>query len=340
MRQTKETVIYDDKTTRWFLWACLFWGIIGMSVGLLAAVQLAWWPANTGLSWLTFGRIRPLHTSAVVFAFSGNAIFMAVQYSAQRLLRTRMWSDFLSKFTFWGWQAIIVVVAISYLMGITQSREYAEMEWPIDLAIAVVWVGFIVNFCMTIAIRRVKHLYVALWFYLASILTIAVLHVFNNLAIPVSFTKSYPVFAGVQDALVQWWYGHNAVGFLLTTPFLGMMYYFLPKAVNAPVYSYRLSIIHFWSLIFIYIWAGPHHLLYTALPGWAQSLGVVFSIMLIAPSWGGMLNGLLTIRSAWSEVRTNPIIKFYVFALTWYGMATLEGPLLSIKSSEPGNPLH
>ena len=280
MSQKVATVIYDDKTTRYFLWATLIWGAIGMIVGLLAAVQLAWWPANMGVSWLSFGRIRPLHTSAVVFAFGGNSIFMAVNYSLQRLLRTRMWSDKLSSFTFWGWQSIVLAVVITYLCGITQAKEYAEMEWPIDLAITVVWVGFLINFCMTMAIRRVKHLYVAIWFYLASIITIAVLHVFNNLAIPVSLWKSYPIFAGVQDALVQWWYGHNAVGFLLTTPFLGMMYYFVPKAVNSPVYSYRLSIIHFWSLIFIYIWAGPHHLLYTALPNWAQSLGVVFSIML------------------------------------------------------------
>lgn len=326
------TVTYDDKSARAFLWATLIWGIVGMAVGALCALQLAWWPANGGVSWLTFGRLRPLHTNAVIFAFAGNAFFTALYYTLQRLLKTRMWSDKLTWIHFWGWQAIILVAAITLPLGLTQGKEYAELEWPIDIAIAVVWVVMAVNVFGTLAIRNVRHLYVAIWFYLGSILTIAVLHIVNSLALPVSWTKSYSAFAGVQDALVQWWYGHNAVGFLLTTPFLGMMYYFVPKAAGRPVYSYRLSIVHFWSLVFLYIWAGPHHLLYTSLPEWAQSLGMVFSIMLIAPSWGGMLNGLLTMRGAWDKVRTDPVLKFFVVAITFYGMATLEGPLLSIKS--------
>lgn len=325
-------VVYDDRITRMFVWATLIWGVVGMLVGAIAALQLAWWPANADTSWFTFGRLRPLHTNAVVFAFTGNAIFAGMYYSMQRLLRTRMWSDKLSAINFWGWQAIIVAAAITLPMGLTQTKEYAELEWPIDIAITIVWVAMTINVFGTIATRRVKHLYVAIWFYLGSILTIAVLHIVNNLSIPVSAGKSYSIFAGVQDALVQWWYGHNAVGFLLTTPILGLMYYFVPKACDRPVYSYRLSIVHFWSLVFLYIWAGPHHLLYTSLPDWAQSLGMVFSIMLIAPSWGGMLNGLLTIRGSWHKVRTDPILKFFVVALTFYGMATLEGPLMSIKS--------
>jgi cytochrome c oxidase cbb3-type subunit I/II len=325
-------ITYDDKIVRYFFWATLIWGIVGMAVGALAALQLAWWPANMEMQWLTFGRLRPIHTNAVIFAFAGNAFFAAQYYSMQRLLKTRLASDMLSWVHFWGWQFIIVLVAITLALGITQSKEYAEFEWPIDILIAVIWVVMCVNVFWTIAIRRVKHLYVSIWFYLASIITIAILHVVNGLAIPVSFWKSYSIYAGVQDALVQWWYGHNAVGFLLTTPFLGMMYYFLPKACGQPVYSYRLSIIHFWSLVFIYIWAGPHHLLYTALPEWAQSLGMVFSLMLIAPSWGGMINGFLTMRGTWHRVRTDPVLKFFVLALTFYGMATLEGPLLSIKT--------
>ena len=323
---------YDDQISRMFLWATLIWGVVGMAVGALAALQIAWWPANAGVPWLTFGRIRPLHTNAVIFAFAGNAFFTALYYTMQRLLKTRMWSDLLSRVHFWGWQAIILAVAITLPLGLTQGKEYAEMEWPIDIAIALIWVVMCVNVFGTLAIRKVQHLYVAIWFYLASILTIAMLHIVNGLAIPVSLTKSYPIFGGVRDALVQWWYGHNAVGFLLTTPFLGMMYYFVPKAAGKPVFSYRLSIIHFWSLIFLYIWAGPHHLLYTSLPEWAQSLGMVFSIMLIAPSWGGMLNGLLTLRGAWHKVREDPVLKFFVIAITFYGMSTLEGPLLSIKS--------
>ncbi len=329
---TNEHVYYDDKTTRAFLWATLVWGIVGMLVGALAALQLAYWPANTHLPFLSFGRIRPLHTNAVVFAFAGNAVFTAIYYTTQRLLKTRMWSDLLSKIHFWGWQAIIVIVALTVPFGITQSKEYAEMEWWVDILIALVWVIMTVNFFGTLAVRRVKHLYVSLWFYIGSIITVAILHVVNALAIPVDFFKSYPLYAGVQDALVQWWYGHNAVGFLLTTPFLGLMYYFVPKACDRPVYSYRLSIIHFWSLVFLYIWAGPHHLLYTALPEWCQSLGMVFSIMLIAPSWGGMINGLMTMRGAWHKLRDDPVLKFFVVAITFYGMATLEGPLMSIKT--------
>lgn len=327
-----EVVTYDDALVRAFLVATLVFGIVGMLVGVVIALQLAFWPANLGVSWLSFGRLRPLHTNAVVFAFAANAYFAGQYYALQRLLKTRMWSDGLSWFHFWGWQLIIVAAAIMLPLGISQGKEYAELEWPVDIAVAIVWVAMIVNVVMTLTIRRVQHLYVAIWFFLASLITVAMLHVVNALAIPVSLFKSYPIYAGVQDALVQWWYGHNAVGFLLTTPFLGLMYYFVPKAVEKPVYSYRLSIIHFWSLVFIYIWTGPHHLLYTALPEWAQSLGMVFSLMLIAPSWGGMINGLLTMRGAWHKLRTDPILKFFVLALTFYGMATLEGPLMSIKS--------
>ena len=285
-----------------------------------------------GISWLSFGRLRPLHTNAVIFAFVGNAIFAGVYYSSQRLLKARMFSDVLSKINFWGWQLIIVGAAISLPLGYTTSKEYAELEWPFDIAIALVWVIFGWNLIGTILKRRQRHLYVAIWFYLATFVTVAVLHIFNSLELPVSAMKSYSVYAGVQDALVQWWYGHNAVAFFLTTPFLGLMYYFVPKAANRPVYSYRLSIVHFWSLIFIYIWAGPHHLLYTALPEWAQNLGVAFSIMLLMPSWGGMINGLLTLRGAWDKVRTDPVLKFMVVAITGYGMATFEGPLLSLKN--------
>ena len=330
--QSEVVVTYDDQISRWFMLATLIWGIVGMLVGVIAALQLAWWPSNLNTSFLTFGRMRPLHTNAVVFAFSANGFFAGLYYSMQRLLKTRMWSDGLSRFHFWAWQLIIVAAAVTIPLGLTQGKEYAELEWPIDIAVAVVWVAMTINVLMTLKIRRVEHIYVAIWFYLASILTIAMLHVVNSLALPVSLTKSYSVYAGVQDALVQWWYGHNAVGFLLTTPFLGMMYYFIPKASGRPVFSYRLSIIHFWSLVFLYIWTGPHHLLYTSLPEWAQSLGMVFSLMLIAPSWGGMLNGLLTLRGAWHKVRTDPVLKFFVIALTFYGMATLEGPLMSIKS--------
>ena len=326
-----EKFSYDNKIVRDFAVASAFWGVIGMTVGLYAALELVF-PSLNLTAWLSFGRIRPLHTNAVIFAFVGNGIFMGVYYSLQRLLKTRMWSDKLSKANFWGWQSIIVAAAITLPMGITSSKEYAELEWPIDLAIAVVWITFGINMIMTILKRRERHLYVAIWFYMATWVTITVLHVVNNIEVPVHMWKSYSAFAGVQDALVQWWYGHNAVAFFLTTPYLGLMYYFLPKAANRPVYSYKLSIIHFWALIFIYIWAGPHHLLYTSLPDWAQSLGMVFSLMLIAPSWGGMLNGLLTLRGAWDRVRNDPVLKMMVVAITAYGMATFEGPMLSIKS--------
>ncbi len=323
---------YDNKIVKNFIYATLFWGVIGMSVGLLLAFMFIFPNLTDGISWLSFGRLRPLHTNAVIFAFVGNAIFAGVYYSTQRLLKARMYSDKLSKINFWGWQAIIVAAAISLPLGITSSKEYAELEWPLDIAIAVVWIVFGWNLIATIFKRRQRHLYVAIWFYLATFVTVAVLHVFNSLALPVGLFKSYSVYAGVQDALVQWWYGHNAVAFFLTTPFLGLMYYFLPKAANRPVYSYKLSIIHFWSLIFIYIWAGPHHLLYSALPDWAQNLGVAFSVMLLMPSWGGMINGLLTLRGAWDKVKTDPVLKFFVVALTGYGMATFEGPMLSLKN--------
>jgi cytochrome c oxidase cbb3-type subunit I/II len=327
-----EEFSYDDGVVKQFVLATLGWGFVALLLGVVIASQLADWRLNFGISWLTFGRLRPLHTNAAVFAFAGNAIFAGIYYSSQRLLKTRMYSDFLSQFHFWGWQAIIVAAAITLPMGYTVGKEYAELEWPVSLAITVVWVAFGVNYFGTIARRREQHLYVAIWFYIATIVTVALLHVVNTINLPVSLWKSYPIYAGVQDALVQWWYGHNAVAFFLTTPFLGLMYYFLPKAAERPVYSYRLSIIHFWSLVFVYIWAGPHHLLYTALPDWAQTLGMVFSVMLWAPSWGGMINGLLTLRGAWHRVRTEPVLKFFVAGLTFYGMATFEGPLLSIKS--------
>lgn len=327
-----EKFYYDNQIVKLFAYATMLWGVVGMLVGLYAAVQLIWPQLSGGIPYTTFGRIRPLHTNAVIFAFVGNGIFTGVYYSLQRLLKTRMWSDKLSKINFWGWQLIIVAAAISLPLGLTSSKEYAELEWPIDIAIAVIWVVFGINMMMTIIKRRERHLYVAIWFYIGTFVTVAVLHIVNSIELPISFMKSYSWYAGVQDALVQWWYGHNAVAFFLTTPYLGLMYYFVPKAANRPVYSYRLSIIHFWALIFIYIWAGPHHLLYTSLPDWAQNLGTVFSIMLIAPSWGGMLNGLLTLRGAWDRVREDPVLKFLVVAITAYGMATFEGPMLSIKS--------
>ena len=326
---------YDNKIVKNFAYATIIWGITGMVVGLIVALQLAFpefFNDYLGFSFLSFGRLRPLHTNAVIFAFVGNGIFTGVYYSLQRLLKTRMWSDKLSNINFWGWQFIILCAVATLPCGITSGKEYAELEWWIDILIAVLWVVFGFNMFATIVVRRVKHLYVAIWFFIATFVTVAILHIFNSFELPVSFFKSYSWYAGVQDALVQWWYGHNAVAFFLTTPYLGLMYYFVPKAANRPVYSYRLSIIHFWALIFIYIWAGPHHLLYSALPDWAQSLGVVFSVMLIAPSWGGMLNGLLTLRGAWDRVRDDVMLKFMVVALTCYGMATFEGPLLSLKN--------
>jgi len=323
---------YDNKIVRNFIYASLLFGVVGMLVGLLVALFYLFPNLTDGIPWLSYGRLRPLHTNAVIFAFVGNAVFAGVYYSLQRLLKARMFSDFLSQVNFWGWQLIIAGAAITLPLGITTSKEYAELEWPFDIAIALVWVAFGINMIGTIIKRRERHIYVAVWFYIATFVAVALLHIVNSLEIPVSLTKSYSVYAGVQDALVQWWYGHNAVAFFLTTPFLGLMYYFLPKAANRPIYSYRLSIIHFWSLIFLYIWAGPHHLLYSTLPDWAQNLGVVFSVMLIAPSWGGMINGLLTLRGAWDKVRTDAILKFFVVGITGYGMATFEGPMLSLKN--------
>jgi cytochrome c oxidase cbb3-type subunit I/II len=327
---TKQTIRYDDAIVRRFVTATIVWGAVGMLVGLWCALQLAI-PRLNVAPYFTFGRLRPLHTNAVIFAFAGNAMFAAIYYSSQRLLKARP-LDRLSAIHFWGWQAIIAAAAVTLPLGFTQGKEYAELEWPIDIAIAVVWVTFAVNFFAMVRNRREQHLYVALWFYIASIVTVAILHIFNNLVIPAGLFKSYSVYAGVEDAFMQWWYGHNAVAFVLTTPFLGLMYYFLPKAAERPVYSYRLSILHFWSLVFIYIWAGPHHLHYTALPQWASTLGMIFSVMLWMPSWGGMINGLLTLRGAWNRVAEDPVLKFFVVGLTFYGMSTFEGPMLSVKS--------
>ncbi|RMH00921.1 MAG: cytochrome-c oxidase, cbb3-type subunit I [Planctomycetota bacterium] len=333
-----ERFSYDDAIVRKFVFATLIWGFVGMLVGVLIALQLAWPKANDfGLdaAWtqiLAFGRLRPLHTNAVIFAFAGNAIFAAVYYSSQRLLKARMFSDLLSRLHFWGWQLIIVLAAVTLPLGITTGKEYAELEWPIDILIALVWIVFGINFFGTLVKRREKHIYVAIWFYIATWVAITVLHVFNSLEVPATLTRSYSLYAGAQDAFMQWWYGHNAVAFFLTTPFLGLMYYFLPKAANRPVFSYRLSIIHFWSLVFIYIWAGPHHLHYLAVPEWLSTLGMLFSLMLWMPSWGGMLNGLLTLRGAWDKVAKDPILKFFVVGVTFYGMSTFEGPMLSVKA--------
>jgi len=328
----KQKFYYDDKIVKLFSWATVVWGITAFTVGLMVA-YLYWFPHYTnGISWLSFGRLRPLHTNAAIFAFVGNGIFAGVYYSTQRLLKTRMYNDTLSKIHFWGWQFIIVLAAITLPLGISSSKEYAELEWPIDILLALVWVVFTINLIMTVVKRRVRHIYVAIWFYLSTAVTIAMLYIFNNLELPATMFKSYSAYAGVEDAVVQWWYGHNAVAFFLTTPILGLMYYFVPKAAQRPIYSYRLSVIHFWTLIFLYIWAGPHHLLYSALPQWAQTLGTIFSLMLIFPSWGGMINGLLTLRGAWDKVREDPILKMYVVAITSYGMSTFEGPMLSFKS--------
>ncbi|MCB2208198.1 MAG: cytochrome-c oxidase, cbb3-type subunit I [Bacteroidetes bacterium] len=327
-----ERFTYDNKLTKMFIFATIVYGVIGMLVGLTAAFELIFPNMSGSISWLSFGRIRPLHTNAVIFAFVGNGIFTAVYYSMPRLLKTPMYSKLFGNIHFWGWQLIILAAAITLPLGFTSSKEYAELEWPIDIAVVLIWVVFGVNMIGTILKRRVKHIYVAIWFYIATWVTVAVLYITNNVEIPVSIWKSYPVYAGIQDALVQWWYGHNAVAFFLTTPYLGLMYYFVPKISNRPIYSYKLSIIHFWALIFIYIWAGPHHLLYSALPDWAQALGVVFSVMLIAPSWGGMINGLLTLRGAWDKVREDPVLKMLVVGITAYGMATFEGPMLSLKT--------
>lgn len=328
------SVTYHETVIKYCAVATVFWGVVGFMVGLVIALQLAWPALNFDLPWIQFGRLRPVHTSAVIFAFGGNALLASSFYVVQRTCRVELWSVGLAWFVFWGYQAFIVMAALGYVFGITQGKEYAEPEWYVDLWLTVVWLGYLVLYVMTLATRRESHIYVANWFYLAFILTIALLHVVNNLAVPVSLTgaKSYGVFAGVQDALTQWWYGHSAVGFFLTAGFLGMMYYFIPKRVNRPVYSYRLSIVHFWSLIFLYIWAGPHHLYYTALPDWVQTLGMVFSIMLWMPSWSGMINGVMTLSGAWDKLRTDPVVQFMVVALGFYGMSTFEGPLLSIKA--------
>ncbi|WP_415909034.1 cytochrome-c oxidase, cbb3-type subunit I [Oleiharenicola sp. Vm1] len=333
MTTGQKTIIeFNDKVVRQFMLAAILWGAVGMLVGLLIATQLNFWQANFGLSFTSFGRLRPLHTNAVIFAFVGNMMFAGIYYSTQRLVKARLASDFLSALHFWGWQLIIVAAAITLPLGLTRGKEYAELIWPINIAVALIWVVFAVNFFWTLAKRNEKSLYVAIWFYIATIITVAMLYIVNHLSVPTSWVHSYPIFAGAQDGLVQWWYGHNAVAFFLTTPILGIMYYFLPKAAERPVYSYRLSVVHFWSLVFLYIWAGPHHLLNTALPNWLQLLGMTFSLMLWAPSWGGMLNGLLTLRGGWDKLRTDPVIKFFAAGVTFYGMATFEGPLLSIKA--------
>jgi cytochrome c oxidase cbb3-type subunit 1 len=323
---------YNDTVVRQFALAAVLWGVVGMTVGVLIASQLAWPELNFGVPWLTYSRLRPLHTNAVIFAFGGCSLFATSYYVVQRTCRTRLFSDALASFTFWGWQLVILAAAITLPLGITQGKEYAELEWPIDILIAVVWVAYAINFFGTVGIRKVKHIYVANWFYGAFILAVALLHIVNSAAIPVTLFKSYSAYAGVQDAMVQWWYGHNAVGFFLTAGFLGMMYYFIPKQAGMPVYSYRLSIVHFWALIFTYMWAGPHHLHYTALPDWAQSLGMVFSLILLAPSWGGMINGIMTLSGAWHKLRDDPVLKFLIVSLSFYGMSTFEGPMMAIKT--------
>ncbi|MFV0477244.1 MAG: cytochrome-c oxidase, cbb3-type subunit I [Parahaliea sp.] len=323
---------YNYKVVRQFAVMTVVWGIVGMAIGVFIAAQLAWPALNFDLPWTSFGRLRPLHTNAVIFAFGGSALFATSYYVVQRTSQARLISDKLAAFTFWGWQLVIVLAAITLPLGYTSSKEYAELEWPIDILIAVVWICYAIVFFGTIVKRKVSHIYVANWFYGGFILTVAVLHILNSLAIPVTLTKSYSIYAGTVDAMVQWWYGHNAVGFFLTAGFLGMMYYFVPKQADRPVYSYRLSIVHFWALIASYIWAGPHHLHYTALPDWAQSLGMVMSIILLAPSWGGMINGMMTLSGAWHKLRTDPILRFLVVSLSFYGMSTFEGPMMAIKT--------
>jgi cytochrome c oxidase cbb3-type subunit 1 len=328
----KEHVSYNDRVVRQFTLMTLVWGVVGMLVGVVIAAQLLWPALNFDIPWLTYSRLRPLHTNAVIFAFGGSALFAASYYVVQRTCHVRLFSDRLASFTFWGWQLVIVLAAITLPLGITSSKEYAELEWPIDLLIAVVWVCYGVVFFGTLARRRIRHIYVANWFFAAYIITIAVLHIGNSAAMPVTLTKSYSAYAGTVDAMVQWWYGHNAVGFFLTAGFLGIMYYFVPKQAGRPVYSYRLSVVHFWALVAIYMWAGPHHLHYTTLPDWAQTLGMVFSLILLAPSWGGMINGIMTLSGAWHKLRTDPILKFMIVSLSFYGMSTFEGPMMSIKT--------
>jgi cytochrome c oxidase cbb3-type subunit 1 len=328
----KIPVVYNDAVVRRFAIMTVIWGIVGMLVGVVIAAELIWPNLNFGLAFLSYGRLRPLHTNAVIFAFGGSALFASSYHIVQRTCHVRLFSDRLANFTFWGWQLVIVLAAITLPLGITQGKEYAELEWPIDILITIVWVAYAFVFFGTLAMRKIRHIYVANWFFAAYIITIAVLHIVNNLAIPVSLTKSYGIYSGVVDAMVEWWYGHNAVGFFLTAAFLGMMYYFVPKQAGRPIYSYRLSIVHFWALISIYMWAGPHHLHYTSLPDWAQSLGMVFSVILLAPSWGGMINGIMTLSGAWHKLRTDPILKFLIVSLSFYGMATFEGPMMSIKT--------
>jgi cytochrome c oxidase cbb3-type subunit 1 len=326
------STIYDDGVIRQFSIMAVVWGVVGMLVGVVIAAQLVWPELNLGLPWTSFGRLRPLHTNAVIFAFGGSALFASSYYVVQRTCQTRLFAGKLASFTFWGWQAVILAAAISLPLGYTSGKEYAELEWPIDILIAIVWVSYAIVFFGTIAKRKIKHIYVANWFYGAFIITVALLHIVNSAEIPAGFMKSYSAYAGVQDAMVQWWYGHNAVGFFLTAGFLGMMYYFVPKQAERPVYSYSLSIVHFWALIFTYMWAGPHHLHYTALPDWVSSLGMVFSLILLAPSWGGMINGIMTLSGAWHKLRTDPILRFLIVSLSFYGMSTFEGPMMSIKT--------
>mgnify|MGYP003968660531 FL=1 len=323
---------YNYKVVRQFAIMTVVWGIVGMTVGVVIAAQLAWPALNFDIAWLSYGRLRPLHTNAVIFAFGGSALFSTSYYVVQRTCHARLFAGPLAAFTFWGWQLVIVLAAVTLPLGYTASKEYAELEWPIDLLIAAVWIAYAVVFFGTIVRRKIRHIYVANWFYGGFIITIAVLHIVNSAALPVELTKSYSAFAGVQDAMIQWWYGHNAVGFFLTAGFLGIMYYFMPKQAGQPVYSYRLSVVHFWALAFTYIWAGPHHLHYTALPDWTQSLGMVFSVILLAPSWGGMINGIMTLSGAWEKLRTDPILKFLVVSISFYGMATFEGPMMAIKT--------
>lgn len=329
---TADAAVYNDKVVRQFAIMTVVWGVVGMLVGVIIAAQLAWPALNLGIEWLSYGRLRPLHTNAVIFAFGGCGLFAASYYVVQRTCHVRLFSDGLAAFTFWGWQLVIVLAAVTLPLGLTQGKEYAELEWPIDLLIAAVWVAYAVVFFGTVGLRKVRHIYVANWFFGAFILAVAVLHIVNSAALPVDMFKSYSAYAGVQDAMVQWWYGHNAVGFFLTAGFLGMMYYFIPKQAERPVYSYRLSIVHFWALIFTYMWAGPHHLHYTALPDWAQSVGMVFSLILLAPSWGGMINGIMTLSGAWHKLRDDPILRFLIVSLSFYGMSTFEGPMMSIKT--------
>jgi cytochrome c oxidase cbb3-type subunit 1 len=324
--------VYDDAPVRGFALATIVWGVVGMLVGVVIAAQLAWPELNFGVSWLSFGRLRPLHTNAVIFAFGGCALMATSFHVVQRTCQTPLFAPLLARFVFWGWQAVIVAAAISLPLGYTQGKEYAELEWPIDILITLVWVAYAVVFFGTVGRRKVRHIYVANWFFGAFILAVALLHVVNSAAIPAGLMKSYSAYAGVQDAMVQWWYGHNAVGFFLTAGFLGMMYYYIPKQAERPVYSYRLSIVHFWALIFTYMWAGPHHLHYTALPDWAQSIGMLFSLILLAPSWGGMINGVMTLSGAWHKLRDDPILKFLIVALSFYGMSTFEGPMMAIKT--------